>query len=209
MTHIVESLEKVPPEFRDKAEKTGGSRGGIQTVKPLIPDAQPGKPAGGAGGKPGAKAAAPGAKPGQPFSFSLARLRCDDQGNENAGSWMESRYEFRGDPYYVIVAATWCPHCIELFDTVQSSPKLRQKISGLLFYEDEAKSLDERKNRNRTGFEEQRLSYPAKLAKYSLPLFLIRRDPFPKVVTGFPTLLECRPEGCQRIDRDRFVAENQ
>ncbi len=208
MTHIVESLEKVPPEFRDKAEKTGGSRGGIQTVKPLIPAAPAAKPAGGPGGKPGPKAA-PAAQAGVPFSFNMARLRCDDQGNENVGSWIESRYEFRGDPYYVLVAATWCPHCIDLFETVQKSPKLRQKISGVLVYEDEAKSLAESRGRNTPGFGEQRLSYPAELSKFSLPFFLIRRGTFPKQVSGFPTLLECRPEGCKKINREQFVAENQ
>lgn len=209
MTHVVDSLEKVPPEYRESAKPASETRRGSMNVEnPIQPGASaaaktgPQGPVANPAGDPGTGKPPQG---GRGPDYPVARLRVSGTA-ESLGSWQSSRIEFRGNPYYVIVAASWCPRCMELFQEISTHPKMKARISGVLFYESEAESVA-KKQGGSAG--ESHLSDPDELNRFSLPYYLIRKKQFGDIVKGYPSMLECSSDGCKHISAWDWVEENK
>ncbi|MCW5827721.1 MAG: hypothetical protein KIT79_00225 [Deltaproteobacteria bacterium] len=203
MLHIVDSLQKVPPEYQDKAEQVDGKtpRRGSFTVQesPVVNE----KPAAPAAPKPVLR------PDGRQGTFDVMRFRIAGE-KETASRWEPSTGAFRKEPFHVVVAASWCPHCIRLIDEISRNPALKAKVDGILFYEDEVLSREKRRTGvPRTSIDtdkESRLVYPAELAAYgSLPMYFIRPGTFGHLVRGFPTILRCERSGCRQASRNSLL----
>lgn len=139
----------------------------------------------------------------QPFRVALM-VRVGD--NYAPGPWMESSSVFDGEEITVVVMATWCPHCERMLEEMSRSADAARRVDAILFFDSEYVDSMRRGGADVAAIARQaqgrhHLVSPERVATRRLPFYFAKKPEFGALVSGYPTVLSCRREGCLRVTR--------
>jgi len=145
--------------------------------------------------------------------FSLAPIHVSGKSVTVYG-WLMSGDVVDKEEIKVAVLASWCPYCKRYLAKLGAYRKGRRPVDFIVFYENEVERyLDKLENGGNISSEQremieekfdgqgQLLIDPRMLSYFNLDYYFIDSYQFDDVVTGYPSLLACDPDGCRKIRR--------